>query len=59
MCKFKITITNHDVLCSPHYKAEVSEFDNKTNGYTMSSGRKWTLKTSKKNETTPGPIYDT
>jgi len=43
----------------PHYKAEVSEFDNKTNGYTMSSGRKWTLKTSKKNETTPGPIYDT
>ena len=47
------------IFVRPHYKAEVSEFDNKLNGYSISSGRCWTLKTSKKDETTPGPIYDT
>ena len=47
------------IFVRPHYKAEVSEFDNKLNGFSISSGNCWTLKTSKKDETTPGPIYDT
>lgn len=28
-------------------------------GFSMTQGKKWTLKDSKEDETTPGPKYDT
>ena len=31
----------------------------KESGYTMSTGKKWTLKLTKEDETTPGPVYQT
>ena len=35
-----------------------SSFDKtKESGFTMSTGKKWTLKMSKEDETTPGPVY--
>lgn len=37
-----------------------SSFDKtKEMGFTMSTGKKWTLKMSKEDETTPGPVYQT
>lgn len=35
------------------------EFADKFAGFSMSTGKKWTLKMSKDDETTPGPAYDT
>ena len=52
-------INSEHFLYSPHYKAEVSEFDSKSNGFSISTGKCWTLKTSKRDETNPGPIYET
>ena len=46
------------ILCSPHYKAEPSEFDERR-GFSITKGKCWTLKMSKDDETTPGPVYDT
>ena len=37
-----------------------SAFDKtKESGFTMSTGKRWTLKMSKDDETTPGPVYQT
>ena len=47
------------VLYRPNQYDKVSEFDNKTNGFSISTGKKWTLKISKQDETTPGPVYST
>lgn len=37
-----------------------SSFDKtKESGFTMTTGKRWTLKMSKEDETTPGPVYQT
>ena len=59
ICKYILSVITSGIFNSPHYKAETSEFDNKSNGYSISTGKCWTLKMSKEDETTPGPIYDT
>jgi len=43
----------------PHYAAEPSEFNDKTRGFSVTHGKCWTLKLTKEDETTPGPIYNT
>ena len=40
------------------YYENHSSFDKtKESGFTMCTGKKWTLKMSKEDETTPGPAY--
>ena len=47
------------VLYRPNFYESKSEFDNRNTGYSMTTGKKWTLKMSKEDETTPGPVYET
>lgn len=43
----------------PSQYANQNFIDDKLAGFSMSTGKKWTLKMSKEDETTPGPAYDT
>lgn len=43
---------------SPLYEKGRSEFDEKR-GFDMTRGKCWTLKITKEDETTPGPVYET
>lgn len=50
---------NRDKLSNlPTQYHDHSSFDKtKTHGFSMSTGKTWTLKMSKEDETTPGPVY--
>ena len=50
---------NRDKLANlPTQYHDHSSFDKtKTHGFSMSTGKTWTLKMSKEDETTPGPVY--
>ena len=44
---------------SPVYEAKRSDFDDKSRGFDMTRGKCWTLKITKNDQTTPGPVYET
>ena len=54
-------LANHCVMCvySPVYEAKKSDFEDKARGFDMTRGKCWTLKITKNDETTPGPVYET
>ena len=43
----------------PSQYGDKSQFNDKKRGFSMTTGKAWTLKDSKADETTPGPVYQT
>ena len=53
-------ITIRSVSCyRPVYEAKKSDFEDPTRGFDMTRGKCWTLKITKEDQTTPGPVYET
>ena len=66
MCKlltpkiYRQLITVRSISCySPVYEPKKSDFEDGTKGFDMTRGKCWTLKITKEDQTTPGPVYET